>query len=247
MHDCIEYASLCDCVDECIEYADCSYVTYGWVWMNEGEYAWLWQCVTVWFDVVWMNVDEWVMSHMNESFHKWMSPVIYELVMSRVNECGWIRNSMHDCVTVWFDAVWMNVDERVMSHMNESCNKWMTSVTYNWIMPHIWMRHVTFEWVMLLMNESCHLKMVWYCVDECGWMRSQSHIHMHVYTYIYVHMCVYIDRIFLISGTWAYGPIESALCSNVSSVRQVVNSQLYRAHVPQMRNMSILMRRVSAA
>jgi len=41
-----------------------------------------------------------------------------------------------------------------MSHMNESCHKWMSHVTYEWVMSqmnescHIWMSHVTYEWFM---------------------------------------------------------------------------------------------------
>jgi len=94
---------------------------------------------------------EWVMSHMNESCHVWMSHVTYAWVMSHMNE------SCH---------VWMSnaIYEWGMSHMNESCHICMSHVTYGWVMTHmyeswhIWMSHITYEWVTSHMDESCHIR-----------------------------------------------------------------------------------------
>ena len=75
---------------------------------------------------------KWVMSHMSESYHIWVSHVTYEWVMSHMSESCHTRVSH---VT----------HEWVMSHMSD-----MTRVTYEWVMSHISMSHVTH------LNESCH-------------------------------------------------------------------------------------------
>jgi len=64
---------------------------------------------------------EWVMSHMNESCHIWMSDFTYESVMSHMNE------SHH----IWMSHV---TYEWVMSHMNESCltHEWESCRKYEW-------------------------------------------------------------------------------------------------------------------
>jgi len=77
------------------------------------------------FDI-WMShiTYEWVMSHMDESCHIWMSYVTCEFGMLRRNE------SCH----IWMSHV---TYEWVMSHLNESYH------TYEWVVSHIWMSHVT--------------------------------------------------------------------------------------------------------
>jgi len=80
-----------------------------------GSYESSLPCMNVTYEWgIWMS-HEWVVSHMNESRHTWMS-LVY----------------MHMNVT----------DERViwMRDMNES---WMSFVSYEWVTSHIWMRYVT--------------------------------------------------------------------------------------------------------
>ena len=77
----------------------------------------------------------WVMVHMNESWHIWMSHVTHI--------CRWDN--------AWR---WMSHVARVtcLTH-DESC------LTYEWVCHHIWISHVSYEWVMSRMNESCHIWM----------------------------------------------------------------------------------------
>ena len=109
---------------------------------------------------------ECVMSHMNESCHKWMSHGTYEWVMSCMNEsCHlWMSHVTHEWVTVHTNEpchVWMSdaTYEYVMSHMNASCDVWMSHVTNEWVTAHmneschIWMSDTAYEWVMSCMNE----------------------------------------------------------------------------------------------
>jgi len=84
---------------------------------------------------------EWVLSHMHESRHLWMSHVTYEWVMSLMNES--CRICMSHVTYEW-----------VMSHIDESCHIWMSHVTHAWVMSpmnesyHVWISHVTYERVM---------------------------------------------------------------------------------------------------
>jgi len=99
----------------------------------------------------------WVMSHVGQSCHIWMSHITYGWVMPHINASCHILMS-----PVIFD--W------VMSHMIELCLTWMSHATYEWVVSHInesclsWMSRVTFEWVISCMNwdmshtnESCHI------------------------------------------------------------------------------------------
>jgi len=56
---------------------------------------------------------EWIMAHMNESWHIWMSHVAYEWVMAHIFEITDIT------IPHWMSHV---AYEWVMSHMNESCH-----------------------------------------------------------------------------------------------------------------------------
>jgi len=89
---------------------------------------------------------EWVMSHMNDSYHIWKSLDTYEWVMTHMNL------SCH----MWMGHV---TCEWVMLHMNEPHYEVISHVNESWRRCescHIWMSHVTYEWVMSDMNESCH-------------------------------------------------------------------------------------------
>ena len=78
-------------------------------------------------------IYEFVISHMNESCHTWMSHVTHGWVMSRMIERRYVRwwsNPTLDC-WVWMKHVTYEWD---MSHMNESYHKCMSHVTYKWVM-----------------------------------------------------------------------------------------------------------------
>jgi len=75
---------------------------------------------------------EWVMSHMNESYHTSMRHVTHQCVISHINAS--CHTSMSHVSHQW-----------VVSHMNSSCHTWMSHITHEWVMSHI--------------NESCHTSM----------------------------------------------------------------------------------------
>jgi len=96
-----------------------SHVTY----VNESYHVWMrriwthsYSDITCYVTSISHVTYEWVMSHMNESCHIWMSHVTYESVMSHIHE------SCH----IWMSHV---TYEWVMSHMNESCHIWMSHVS----------------------------------------------------------------------------------------------------------------------
>ena len=124
-------------------------------------------------DLLKHDTCEWVMSHINESCHMWMSHVTHQWVMSHVN----VRTR----------------DERVTNYMwderpAETCHMWMSHVTHQKVMSyitwtpderpaeacHMWMSHVTREWVMSHVNESCHMWMshMWMSHVTCEWVMS---------------------------------------------------------------------------
>jgi len=67
---------------------------------------------------------------MDEAFHKWMSHVTYEWVMSRICE---------GCHLIVYN--------RIMSHM------WITIIPYEWVMSHL-NKYITYGWGILYRNES---------------------------------------------------------------------------------------------
>jgi len=146
--------------------------------MDESCYAYEWvtthgRALTAWQNLC---VSQWVMAHMNESCHVWISRITYEWVIPQINESCHVRMSHVTCEWV-MSHIWMShvtyewvmshineslpdvsalfcVSEWVIAHMNESCHIWMSHVTYDWVMSHIWMSHVTYEWVMSHINKS---------------------------------------------------------------------------------------------
>jgi len=127
------YVCMCICVvNHTRTRADCECTPLYWghppplrvmdSFMNESCHIWVISMSHV--------THEWVMSHIGESCHIWLSHVPYEWVMSRMSESCHI--SVSHVTYQW-----------VMSHMSESC--------------HTWVSHVTYEWVMSHMNESCHI------------------------------------------------------------------------------------------
>jgi len=89
--------------------------------------------------------EEWVMSHMNQSCHMWMSHVTYDSVMPRMNQsCHVEMSRMQWRVLAFFftwHLTWLHrgggmshvTYESVMSYVNESCHIWISHVTYKWV------------------------------------------------------------------------------------------------------------------
>jgi len=88
---------------------------------------------------------EWVMSHMNESCHIWMSHVTSITCNGRVR---------------------MNLSESC-NILKESCPIWMSHVSYEWVVSHIWMNHVPYKCDMSHMNESCRIWMSHVTSNTC--------------------------------------------------------------------------------
>jgi len=118
---------------------------------------------------------EWVMSHMNESCHTWMSHVTHEWVMLHIDE------SCH----IWMSHV---THEWVMSHMNESCHFWicmtiwMGGVLYKWtvcsgVAAICRARVHAMDWRVTLMDEVC---------DTRVWVRSHVYIFLDCSLHIYL-------------------------------------------------------------
>ena len=141
---------------------------------------------------------EWVMSHMNESCHIWMSHVTYEWVMSHMNaSCHiWMRHIMYE----W-----------VMSRINESCHIWMSHVTYEWVVSHIkeschiWMSHVTYECIISYMcMEKMRLNLMLACMYYNIYINTTSYVltpHMwYVWSILYVMWVATISRLLKITG-----------------------------------------------
>jgi len=125
------------------------------------------------------RANEWVMLCKNESWHMWMSHIIYAWDMPhieiRLNDVTykWVMSytchigishvaykrvmsrmneSYHVCMS-------RAMNESVLSCMNESGHLCTSRVTYAWVLSHmnapchIWIRHVTYEWVFSHMND----------------------------------------------------------------------------------------------
>ena len=78
-----------------------------------------------------MNVShEWVVSYIKESCLTWMS---YEWVMS---ETWCLRHSVRHDSFMWdIHTSWMShVRQGVISHMEEFCRMWLSSVRHEWVM-----------------------------------------------------------------------------------------------------------------
>jgi len=139
-----------------------------WSHMNESCHIWMshvtYECVTSQMsDHIWMShvTYEWVMSHMNVWHHKCKSHVTHEWVSSQMNESHHIR-MCHITHRIVPRHKWMS--RFAYSRMKDSGlekkikhSKWNTA---NMISLHKsrgkWMSHVTYEWLMSRMNVSSH-------------------------------------------------------------------------------------------
>jgi len=137
-------------------------------------------CVTYWWDISHVTYG-YVVSHINESRHIWMSHGTHDQVTSRIlahTVCHILMR--HVTCHIWLCRV---TYKWVTAHMNESRHTWSSHVTYprTYLASHIdetchiLMRHVTcriwpscvtyklshvrYEWVTSHMNESCHVWM----------------------------------------------------------------------------------------
>ena len=115
-----------------------------------------------------------VMSHVNTSFHTWMSQVTHAWDMTHKKNHVYMNDSCH----VWKSLIAL---QYVVSHTNESCHKWVDHVIYKRVMSHInaicsicrgklewvmshtndlrhtWKSRATYQRVTSHMNESCHI------------------------------------------------------------------------------------------
>jgi len=99
-------------------------------------------------------------THINESCHthQWVTSHISMSHITLINESchTYIKDSSCDtyqerlsrfkrfwCCTIW--KMRHIIYQRVMSHLNESCDTWISHVTYEWVVSHL--------------NESCHMWM----------------------------------------------------------------------------------------
>jgi len=188
---------------------------------------------------IWMShgTYEWVMSHMNESCHIWLSHVIhschiwmshgtYKWVMVHMNE------SRHTCMSHG-TYEWVMVRTSVLrSTMRRSFIKiyidepwyiWTSHGTYEWVMVHIneswciWMSHGTYKWVMVIyqsvmihMHESRH---IWMRHGASEWVLA----HMNGSWYIWMShgahewVMVYMNESCHIRGT------RGVLCADLPS------------------------------
>ena len=134
---------------------------------------------------------EWVMSHMNESCHIWMSHVTYEWVMSHLNHSD-MYESCHVCMShlqssyhqVLFSHEW------VMTYIRDMAHSHVISI---WVMSHlggscfICMSHVTSKWVMLHLNESCH---IWMSHVTFEWVTCKAPFNSRSSSYLtWIHQC----------------------------------------------------------
>jgi len=160
---------------------------------------------------------EWVMSHVNESCHMWMSHVTYEWVMPHTNESchigmshvtyEWIMSHVNELCHIWMRHVTHeHVMSHMMSHTNESCHLWISHVMYEWVMLHsrhiwheschVWMRHVTYECIMSHMNESYHIwtrHFTYECTMSHHGMRHITPCHTHRWRISHMIICMICD------------------------------------------------------
>jgi len=105
-------------------------------------------------------IYQWVMSRMNESCHTWMSHVVYESMT--LWGCTWCY--------IWICYVTYGW---VMSHMNESFHTWMSHVAHEWVMSH--MNRWDYEAVVAV-YESCHISIIHAKYEWSGDMDETCHI-----------------------------------------------------------------------
>jgi len=163
----------------CVHISQASHITYECVmcfeWMrNTGSYG----------RVISYESYEWIISHMNESYHVWMRHVFrmnvqhWVIWMSHITRVIWMSYITYEWVISRMHAscVWneratlghMNESYHT-SHMNESYHTWMSHITYEYVMCLEWMcntgsyerviSHESYEWVTSHMNESYHVWM----------------------------------------------------------------------------------------
>jgi len=123
---------------------------------------------------------------MNESYHIWISHFTYrrEIIAATTVTYSYVTWHKLSRVYLWQSCqVWMSrvMHERVMWHMNKSCNIWTIHITYKCVTSHIDVKlsqlllwhihmwhdtnyrgcvcdsHVRYGWVMPSMNESCDI------------------------------------------------------------------------------------------
>jgi len=143
----------------------------------------------------------WVMAHMNDSWHTWMSHVTHEWVIS-MNMQASMNESCHAYKWVTYVTVMAQTShgtyEWIMAHMNESCHTRMSQFyeyadINEWLILQVWMSHVTYEWVMAQMNQS----FLWICRHQC-----MSHVtHMNESWHVWMsHSYEYADIMYILQS-----------------------------------------------
>jgi len=133
-----------------------SHVAYEWV-MSQVWTSRTWRMNESKLQLVDYITSEWVMSHMLQSSHVWMSHIKCELVMSHINE------SYH----MWTSHV---THQWVISHVNESCHTSMSHITHQQVTSRLnEARHVTYKRVQLAASPLAHHNLK---ICDDGWKMS---------------------------------------------------------------------------
>jgi len=117
-------------------------------------------------------IQGWVMSHLSESCHVWMSHKPLKTI--------YIQTHIYDVLHTWMSHVtlWLShvTFEWVMPHINESCHVWISHGTYESVTQinescHTWVRYVTFDWVTNLCKPDIYTHIYMMCFIH-GWVMS---------------------------------------------------------------------------
>jgi len=120
-----------------------------------------------------------VKSHMNESCLIWMSHVLYEWVMSHMNEMGHVR------IVGVSDDMWYVPYEWVMGVTRYGiCPIWMSHVSYECVTCRM------YEWVMSHVNKSRHTYELVMSHDMLS--RIYGVVHIYIYICMFIYICIYM-------------------------------------------------------
>jgi len=138
---------------------------------------------------------EWVMSHMNESCHIWMSHVYSSRLASvfycLCNMCAYTCHMAHTYVT-WIIHMWRGSFMRDTTHLLAAPATLLAIGIFEWVMSYLWMSSVT------CVNESCHI---------CGWVLSRVWMSHVISVDEFCHVCEWV-----MSYLW----MSSVTCVNES-------------------------------
>jgi len=173
-------------------------------WLRTTAIAFSLDCV---MSHVWMSYNhtyEWVVQHVNDSWHIWKSHVTHmneschthEWVMSLtwISHVTYMDASCHAYAWV-MSHIWMSQG----THTNESRH------TYEWVMSHEWMNHGTH------MNESCHtyeriMAHIWMSLEPSEWCMTHERVMTHMngscHTYEWVMSHIRMSHVTHMHESW---------------------------------------------